>query len=193
MKEKISFSCWTVLFLLVINDHWIGWFCFPGCSGCFQLGKNYVCEACFWYLWCLCWEMGWEQYPPHTRLPFSWFSNRQKSPIKIARYKRIKIAAYKEYWFLIFFNFSILQEAVFDKNKGTVCLKTFNLYKKMLTFSKGGSEQGEEAVSVIATVIGRQKKNTKSLLLFCFVFPQELCTQVRHTCFQVYFVHKQQK
>jgi len=63
----------------------------------------------------------------------------------------------------------------------------------MLTFSKGGSEQGEEAVSVIATVIGRQKKNTKSLLLFCFVFPQELCTQVRHTCFQVYFVHKQQK
>lgn len=35
--------------------------------------------------------------PPHTRLPFSWFSNRQKSPIKIARYKRIKIAAYKEY------------------------------------------------------------------------------------------------
>jgi len=111
--------------------------------------------------------MGWEQYPPHTRLPFSWFSNRQKSPIKIARYKRIKIAAYKEYWFLIFFNFSILQEAVFDKNKGTVCLKTFNLYKKMLTFSKGGSEQGEEAVSVIATVIGRQKKTPR--VYCCFV------------------------
>ncbi|NXJ15853.1 CYBC1 protein, partial [Odontophorus gujanensis] len=33
------------------------------------------------------------------------------------------------------------EEAVFDKNKGTVCLKTFNLYKKILTFSKGGSEQ----------------------------------------------------
>ncbi|XP_053939522.1 cytochrome b-245 chaperone 1 [Cuculus canorus] len=33
------------------------------------------------------------------------------------------------------------EEAVFDKNKGTVCLKTFNLYKKMLTFSKGGNEQ----------------------------------------------------
>ncbi|NXT49523.1 CYBC1 protein, partial [Pluvianellus socialis] len=33
------------------------------------------------------------------------------------------------------------EEAIFDKNKGTVCLKTFNLYKKILTFSKGGSEQ----------------------------------------------------
>ncbi|XP_065591210.1 cytochrome b-245 chaperone 1 [Cyrtonyx montezumae] len=33
------------------------------------------------------------------------------------------------------------EEAVFDKNRGTVCLKTFNLYKKILTFSKGGSEQ----------------------------------------------------
>lgn len=42
--------------------------------------------------------------------------------------------------------FSFLQEAVFDKNKGTVCLKTFNLYKKILTFSKGGYEQGEKAV-----------------------------------------------
>ncbi|KAM9371186.1 cytochrome b-245 chaperone 1 [Phaethornis superciliosus] len=33
------------------------------------------------------------------------------------------------------------EEAIFDKNKGTVCLKTFNLYKKLLTFSKGGNEQ----------------------------------------------------
>ncbi|NXV79886.1 CYBC1 protein, partial [Atlantisia rogersi] len=33
------------------------------------------------------------------------------------------------------------EEAVFDKNKGTVCLKTFSLYKKILTFSKAGSEQ----------------------------------------------------
>ncbi|NWY72802.1 CYBC1 protein, partial [Erithacus rubecula] len=33
------------------------------------------------------------------------------------------------------------EEAVFDKNKGTVCLKTFNLYKKILTLSKGGNEQ----------------------------------------------------
>ncbi|XP_009080890.1 PREDICTED: uncharacterized protein C17orf62 homolog, partial [Acanthisitta chloris] len=32
-------------------------------------------------------------------------------------------------------------EAVFDKKKGTVCLKTFNLYKKLLTLSKGGNEQ----------------------------------------------------
>ncbi|KFP90712.1 PREDICTED: uncharacterized protein C17orf62 homolog [Apaloderma vittatum] len=33
------------------------------------------------------------------------------------------------------------EEAIFDKSKGTVCLKTFNLYKKILTFSKGGHEQ----------------------------------------------------
>ncbi|NXU84796.1 CYBC1 protein, partial [Xiphorhynchus elegans] len=33
------------------------------------------------------------------------------------------------------------EEAVFDKTKGTVCLKTFNLYKKLLTLSKGGNEQ----------------------------------------------------
>ncbi|NWR80898.1 CYBC1 protein, partial [Centropus unirufus] len=33
------------------------------------------------------------------------------------------------------------EEAVFDKSKGTLCLKTFNLYKKLLTFSKGGTEQ----------------------------------------------------
>ncbi|NXY06598.1 CYBC1 protein, partial [Pteruthius melanotis] len=33
------------------------------------------------------------------------------------------------------------EEAVFDKNKGTLCLKTFNLYKKILTLSKGGNEQ----------------------------------------------------
>ncbi|NWZ82269.1 CYBC1 protein, partial [Poecile atricapillus] len=33
------------------------------------------------------------------------------------------------------------EEAVFDKNKGTICLKTFNLYKKILTLSKGGNEQ----------------------------------------------------
>ncbi|NXL44786.1 CYBC1 protein, partial [Podilymbus podiceps] len=33
------------------------------------------------------------------------------------------------------------EEAVFDKNKGTVCLRTFNLYKKILTLSKGGNEQ----------------------------------------------------
>ncbi|XP_019358190.1 PREDICTED: uncharacterized protein C17orf62 homolog [Gavialis gangeticus] len=33
------------------------------------------------------------------------------------------------------------EEAVFDKNKGKVILKTFNLYKKILTFSKGGHEQ----------------------------------------------------
>ncbi|KAM6377262.1 cytochrome b-245 chaperone 1-like [Pluvialis apricaria] len=32
---------------------------------------------------------------------------------------------------------SAVTEAVFDKSKGTVCLKTFNLYKKILTFSKG--------------------------------------------------------
>ncbi|NWU62510.1 CYBC1 protein, partial [Pterocles burchelli] len=33
------------------------------------------------------------------------------------------------------------EEAVFDKIEGTVCLKAFSLYKKILTFSKGGNEQ----------------------------------------------------
>ncbi|XP_062447479.1 cytochrome b-245 chaperone 1 isoform X3 [Rhea pennata] len=33
------------------------------------------------------------------------------------------------------------EEAIFDKNKGTICLKTFNLYKKILTLSRGGNEQ----------------------------------------------------
>lgn len=33
------------------------------------------------------------------------------------------------------------EEAIFDKNKGSVCLKTFNLYRKILTLSKGGNEQ----------------------------------------------------
>lgn len=57
---------------------------------------------------------------------------------------------------IFFFYFSILQEAVFDKSKGTVCLKTFNLYKRILTFSKGGNEQGEKA-SVVVNVVSRQK------------------------------------
>lgn len=33
------------------------------------------------------------------------------------------------------------EEAIFDKNKGSVYLKTFNLYRKILTLSKGGNEQ----------------------------------------------------
>ncbi|NXG64990.1 CYBC1 protein, partial [Hemiprocne comata] len=44
------------------------------------------------------------------------------------------------------------EEAVFDKNKGTVCLKTFNLYKKLLTFSKGGNEQVVAALPEIRAV-----------------------------------------
>ncbi|KAM8992239.1 cytochrome b-245 chaperone 1 isoform 3-T3 [Guaruba guarouba] len=44
------------------------------------------------------------------------------------------------------------EEAVFDKNKGTVCLKTFNLYKKILTFSKGGHEQVVAALNEIRDV-----------------------------------------
>lgn len=59
------------------------------------------------------------------------------------------------YWWYsyYYFCFTILQEAIFDKNKGSVCLKTFNLYRKILTLSKGGNEQGEKAVSLVATVI----------------------------------------
>ncbi|XP_017690352.1 PREDICTED: uncharacterized protein C17orf62 homolog isoform X2 [Lepidothrix coronata] len=44
------------------------------------------------------------------------------------------------------------EEAVFDKNKGTVCLKTFNLYKKILTLSKGGHEQVVALLSEIRDV-----------------------------------------
>ncbi|XP_059720533.1 cytochrome b-245 chaperone 1 isoform X1 [Haemorhous mexicanus] len=44
------------------------------------------------------------------------------------------------------------EEAVFDKNKGTVCLKTFNLYKKILTLSKGGNEQVVAVLSEIRDV-----------------------------------------
>ncbi|XP_014740537.1 PREDICTED: uncharacterized protein C17orf62 homolog isoform X1 [Sturnus vulgaris] len=44
------------------------------------------------------------------------------------------------------------EEAVFDKNKGTICLKTFNLYKKILTLSKGGNEQVVAVLSEIRDV-----------------------------------------
>lgn len=59
----------------------------------------------------------------------------------------------------------MLQEAVFDKKKGTVCLKTFNLYKKILTFSKGGNEQGEKAVFVVGCVVGTQNKCVHAYLI----------------------------
>ncbi|KAL2297614.1 hypothetical protein Nmel_016163 [Mimus melanotis] len=44
------------------------------------------------------------------------------------------------------------EEAIFDKNKGTICLKTFNLYKKILTLSKGGNEQVVAVLSEIRDV-----------------------------------------
>lgn len=36
-----------------------------------------------------------------------------------------------------------LQEAIFDKSTGKVVLKTFSLYRKLLTFSRVGHDQGE--------------------------------------------------
>lgn len=85
------------------------------------------------------------------------------------------------------FCFSILQEAVFDKSKGTVCLKTFNLYKKILTFSKGGNEQGEKAVSVVANVVSRQKK-----CIYAHLINFSGVLYLNYICFQICFVPKQQ-
>lgn len=36
-----------------------------------------------------------------------------------------------------------LQEAIFNKNTGKVILKTFSLYRKLLTLSRAGHDQGE--------------------------------------------------
>lgn len=36
-----------------------------------------------------------------------------------------------------------LQEAIFDKSTGKVVLKTFSLYRKLLTLSRVGHDQGE--------------------------------------------------
>lgn len=37
----------------------------------------------------------------------------------------------------------VLQEAIFDKSTGKVVLKTFSLYRKLLTLSRVGHDQGE--------------------------------------------------
>lgn len=37
----------------------------------------------------------------------------------------------------------VFQEAVFDKGTGKVMLKTFSLYKKLLTLFRAGHDQGE--------------------------------------------------
>lgn len=36
-----------------------------------------------------------------------------------------------------------LQEAIFNKSTGKVTLKTFSLYRKLLTLSRAGHDQGE--------------------------------------------------
>lgn len=38
----------------------------------------------------------------------------------------------------------VFQEAIFNKSTGKVVLKTFSLYKKLLTFCRAGHDQGEE-------------------------------------------------
>lgn len=43
------------------------------------------------------------------------------------------------YLFIIYFT----QEAIFEKDAGKVYLKSFSLYKKLLTFSRAGHEQGK--------------------------------------------------
>lgn len=112
-------------------------------------------------------EIPWSLLKPKARFWFSWPNSRRLS-IKNSYilFWLVHIAVIWEniLWSLAtdgilntVFCFTILQEAIFDKNKGTVCLKTFNLYRKILTLSKGGNEQGEKAVSVVATVTDWQQ------------------------------------
>lgn len=50
------------------------------------------------------------------------------------------------------------EEAIFDKKAGTVVLKTFNLYKKILTFCKGGQEQVVVLIKEIRDVNVEEEK-----------------------------------
>lgn len=44
------------------------------------------------------------------------------------------------------------QEAIFEKDAGKVYLKSFSLYKKLLTFSRAGHEQGK-ATSIFLSMV----------------------------------------
>lgn len=50
------------------------------------------------------------------------------------------------------------EEAVFDKDKGKVFLKTFNLYKKILTLSRAGQEQVAASLNEIRDVNVEEEK-----------------------------------
>nr|DBA27629.1 TPA: hypothetical protein GDO54_008098 [Pyxicephalus adspersus] len=50
------------------------------------------------------------------------------------------------------------EEAIFDKKDGKVILKTFNLYKKLLTLCKGGQEQAVVPLSEIRDVSVEEEK-----------------------------------
>nr|XP_005297635.1 cytochrome b-245 chaperone 1 isoform X1 [Chrysemys picta bellii]XP_005297636.1 cytochrome b-245 chaperone 1 isoform X1 [Chrysemys picta bellii] len=50
------------------------------------------------------------------------------------------------------------EEAVFDKDKGKVFLKTFNLYKKILTLSRAGHEQVAASLNEIRDVNVEEEK-----------------------------------
>ncbi|XP_068120293.1 cytochrome b-245 chaperone 1 [Hyperolius riggenbachi] len=50
------------------------------------------------------------------------------------------------------------EEAIFDKREGKAILKTFNLYKRLLTLSKGGQEQVVVLLSEIRDIsVGEEK------------------------------------
>lgn len=108
--------------------------------------------------------------PPHTRLPFSWFSNRQKSPIKIARYKRIKIAAYKEYWFLIFFKFFNFTGSCIWQEQGNSLPKNIQSLQKDADLLKRG-QWARWGSSICDSNCGWQaekKHQVYCFVLFCF-------------------------
>ncbi|XP_007072575.1 cytochrome b-245 chaperone 1 isoform X1 [Chelonia mydas] len=50
------------------------------------------------------------------------------------------------------------EEAIFDKDKGKVFLKTFNLYKKILTLSRAGQEQVAASLHEIRDVNVEEEK-----------------------------------
>ncbi|XP_018422478.1 PREDICTED: uncharacterized protein C17orf62 homolog [Nanorana parkeri] len=50
------------------------------------------------------------------------------------------------------------EEAIFDKREGKVTLKTFNLYRKLLTLCKGGQEQAVVLLSEIRDISVQEEK-----------------------------------
>lgn len=59
----------------------------------------------------------------------------------VGLYLSISLALYLE--FCVWLACIRLQEAIFNKSTGKVILKTFSLYKKLLTLLRAGHDQGK--------------------------------------------------